>query len=523
MIKNLLPLMIVLPMGAGFIIALLPEKFAYWANRLAIAVTALLLFGSGLFSTTGGYYEIGGWPMPVGINLSLDGFNRVLLLMVGIIGFTVAIYALNYMQLYTGSNRFFALLMLMLAGLNGTLLSGDLFNRFVYVEIAVISSYILVGFGCQAPELKAAFKYAVLGTVASTFTLLGIAVIYSLYGTVNIAHLSVQLAAEPTGILFNSPLLFAGLFMVLGFAYKAALVPFHVWQPDVFETAPAAVVGLISGGLVGVVGIYAMIRTIFTVFGITTWLGWMLLSLAVFSILYGSFKVLEQESLRRVYAYQTISQLGFSVLGFGVGSLIISQDGPYWVAVLIVAGAIFHLFNHAIFKTLLILLEGTVEHSEGYTDAVNLSDKTNCDRNFSIASFVAMASAAGIPPFAGFFSKMIILGSCVLAGYYLFAVVGVVGFIVSSVVYYRRRRRFFPGVEKIGGSMRFAVGFLTTVCLASTLLVIPSVWQLFPEQAAEDILTDQIYLEQIEEWRQKLLNMQLPSSVPDNSEVTPDD
>ncbi len=170
----ILPLLVALPLGAGFIIALLPKKHTKAAAVISVTASIIILVGSAALFGYEGIYEIGGWNAPVGISLSIDAFSWIMLMSISTLTLFVLLFSADYMKTYTSRSRFYVLFLMMVAGMNGTVIAGDIFNRFVYVEMAAIASYILVGFGCGSKELAASLKYAVLGALASSVTVLGI-------------------------------------------------------------------------------------------------------------------------------------------------------------------------------------------------------------------------------------------------------------------------------------------------------------------------------------------------------------
>ena len=191
---SILPFFIAIPLGCAFIIPLLRgrySRYGAWVSLAGLAVLtfmAVLLIGGGPF-----LYSVGGpWDtdIPIRINLICDSLTVLLLVMVSVISLVVCVYAFSYMKQYTGLEKFYALFMLMIAGMNGVVLTGDIFNMFVFLEVAAIASYALVAFGTEHEELEASFKYLVLGSIASAFILFGIAILYSLTGTLNLADLN---------------------------------------------------------------------------------------------------------------------------------------------------------------------------------------------------------------------------------------------------------------------------------------------------------------------------------------------
>ncbi|MHC4247859.1 MAG: complex I subunit 5 family protein [Planctomycetota bacterium] len=234
MVPRLLPLAVAIPLGAGFILPLVPKGLRRLADVLALAAAAgICAVAVSLFDPAWGYapYTMGGWRAPVGIVLRLDALSWLLFAVIAGVSLCIVLYATQYMDTYTARGRFYGLLFLMIAGMTGVVLTGDLFNLYVFLEVAAISSYALVAFGTEAEELEASFKYAVLGSVASSLILLGIAVLYGLFGTVNMAHLAEKIAgAAKAGDEAKMARLFAEVLVISGLALKAALIPFHAFS-----------------------------------------------------------------------------------------------------------------------------------------------------------------------------------------------------------------------------------------------------------------------------------------------------
>jgi len=336
----ILPLFVAIPLGAAFVISLLARKSKGMADVLANLGTGALLVCSlySIFLVNAHkvlVYKVGGWMPPVGICMVLDGLTSFMLVTVNSVSFLVTIYSIAYMEKYTDKCKFYTLFMLMLAGMNGIIITGDLFNLFVFLEIASIASYALVAFGTEAEELEAAFKYAVMGSVASSFVLLGIAVLYSYTSTLNMADISLSLSQKGGGLT----VMFISVLFLMGFGLKAALIPFHAWLPDAHPSAPASISAMLSGVLIKVLGVYALIRIFFNIFGINNAILSVFMFLGVLSMLVGVILALSQWDFKRLLAYHSISQIGYVMLGIGLGT-------PLGIL-----GGLFHLFNHSVFKS----------------------------------------------------------------------------------------------------------------------------------------------------------------------------
>ncbi|GAH44106.1 unnamed protein product, partial [marine sediment metagenome] len=349
-----LPVFIAVPLVTAFLLPVfsgLGRKGKAVATVLANLATVSLLVMAVASIGQFRVYEVGKWSIPLGINLVLDGLSSLLLLAISVVSAAAMLFSARYMEQYTAKAKYLCLFLLMVAGMNGVVLSGDIFNLFVFLEIASIASYALVGFGCEHEELEASFKYMVLGTIGSIFILFAVALVYGNTGSLNMAYISK--AIQGSGL--NAGLSFAMALFVVGFGLKAALVPFHAWLPDAHPSAPAPISAMLSGILIKTLGIYALARVVFNVFGVSVSMGWLLVALGLLSMVAGAFLAIGQEDFKRLLAYSSISQIGYVVLGLGLGGLIIARDGNVAWASLAILGGLFHLVNHAVYKSLLFL------------------------------------------------------------------------------------------------------------------------------------------------------------------------
>lgn len=354
---HIIPLFVAIPLAGSFITAIVGKRVK-WMPDFMGNLTTLTLFAASLASVwiANKYgilvYSVGAWKAPIGIAMVLDGLTVFMLVTVNLVAFFVSIYAVNYMEHFTSKWKFYTLFLLMLAGMNGVVVTGDMFNLFVFLEIASVASYALVAFGTEKHELEAAFKYAVMGTVASLFILLGIAILYSFTSTLNMADMANVLAAKNSE---NIVLMISVLFL-MGFGLKAALVPFHAWLPDAHPSAPAPISAMLSGILIKSLGIYTLCRIFYNVIGVNASISAILMFLGTLSMVVGGLLALGQWDFKRLLAYSSISQIGYIILGIGLGT-------PLGVL-----GGLFHLFNHSVFKSLLFLNSGAVVYATGTRD-----------------------------------------------------------------------------------------------------------------------------------------------------------
>jgi len=489
-----LPAFVAIPLVTAFLLPVFAKRGKAIATVLANLATISLLVLAIASIGQSRVYEVGRWSIPLGINLVLDGLSSLMLLAISFVSAAAMLFSIRYMEQYTAKAKFLCLFLLMVAGMNGVALSGDIFNLFVFLEIASLASYALVGFGCEHEELEASFKYMVLGSIGSIFILFAVALVYGNTGSLNMAYISK--AIQSSGL--NRGLAFAlGLFIV-GFGLKAALVPFHAWLPDAHPSAPAPISAMLSGILIKTLGVYALARVVFNVFGISVSMGWLLIVLGLLSMVAGAFLAIGQWDFKRLLAYSSISQLGYVVLGIGLGGLIIARDGNLAWASLAILGGLFHLLNHAVYKSLLFLTSGSVQMSTGtrqLREMGGLAEKLPVTR---ATCTIASASIAGIPPFSGFWSKLILVIAAIQAHFYWIAAIIVFVSLCTLIMYLKVQRYVFLGelpenlqeIKENRGSMLVAMVFLACLCtLMGLLLLVPGLREIVLEPAVK-VLVD---------------------------------
>ena len=486
----MIPLFVAIPLGAAFLMPILGRASKKVTDILTNLVTLSLLVLSLIavlsLNDQTLVYNVGGWlaskGIPVGIYMVLDGLSSLMLLVVNLIAFLVSFYSISYMERFTDKPRFYCLFLLMVAGMNGVILSGDMFNIYVFLEIAAISSYALVAFGTEKDELEAAFKYQVLGTVASCMILLGIAILYSLTGTLNMADIAGIIARGGT----NTAVLFVAVLFLVGFGLKAAIMPFHAWLPDAHPSAPAPISAMLSGVLIKSIGVYAILRIFFNVLGIghSESILYILLILGSISMIGGALLALGQIDIKRMLAYSSISQIGYIILAFGLGT-------PLGFL-----GGLFHLFNHATFKSLLFLNSGAIEYSAGTRDLTKMGGLASKMPVTGATGVIGSMSIAGIPPFSGFWSKLIIIIAAVQAGHFIFALLAVLASIITLAYYLKLQNMAFFGklsgllnnIKEAPAFMCISMVVLAILSIVMGALLIPSVREIVLDPACDVII-----------------------------------
>ena len=483
---NIIPLFAIVPLAGAFLITIagkrlkwFPDVFGNAATLISFVLSIVAVFVCNKYGTL--VYGVGAWKPPFGIALVLDGLTSFMLVTVNVVAFCISIFSIDYMKKFTSKWKFYSLFLLMLAGMNGVVITGDLFNLFVFLEIASVASYALVAFGTEKHELEAAFKYAIMSTVGSLFILLGIVLLYSYTSTLNMADMANVIAQKGGG---NITLMVSVLFL-MGFGLKAALVPFHAWLPDAHPSAPAPISAMLSGVLIKSLGVYALCRIFFNVIGMSGTVSEVLLFLGALSMVIGVFLAVGQWDFKRLLAYHSISQIGYVILGIGLGT-------PLGLI-----GGLFHLFNHSIFKSLLFLNSGAVEYSTGTRDLTKMGGLSQKMPVTGSTSLVASMSIAGIPPFNGFWSKLIIIIACVQAGRYGYAFWAVLASVltlasfmkVMKYAFYDKLKGQWENVKEVPIFMKVSMAALAIICLVGGILLLAGMNVLFLERAA-DVLSE---------------------------------
>ncbi|MZR30570.1 monovalent cation/H+ antiporter subunit D family protein [Sneathiella sp. DP05] len=394
-------LVAIVPLMAAPICALLRGKTAPWAFTTITSACTFYISIQLLFSVASSgpiSYELGGWAPPWGIEYVVDLLSGFMLVLISGISTGVLLYARESITKEVAPQQlglFFTAYLLALTGMLGISITGDAFNVFVFLEIMSLSSYALIAMGERTDRraLTAAFQYLIIGTVGATFYLIGVGLIYLMTGTLNIA----DIAARLPEIEGTRPILAAAGFIVIGIGIKLALFPFHVWLPNSYTYAPNIVTAFFAGTATKV-GVYLLIRFIFTVFGENYSFGELgltdiLLPLGVLAFLTMSSVAIYQTNIKRLLAYSSVAQMGYIILGISLAS----ESG--------LTAAILHIFNHAIVKTGLFLSLGCMFFVVGST---YLKDLEGIGKRMPITTFGFVLGGfglIGVPLTPGFISK----------------------------------------------------------------------------------------------------------------------
>jgi proton-translocating NADH-quinone oxidoreductase chain N len=374
--------------------------------------------------------SIGGFSPPFCITLFAGPVGLLLSALVALAGLVVSIYAIAYID-KGPTTRYHTLYLLLLVGATGVVLTGDIFNLFVFFEILCISSYALVAYVGDRGGLEAAAKYLIQGAVGSALLLLGIGLLYGLTGTLNMADIAGRIGSISSVSVFVPMAL-----IVVGLGVEAAIFPLNAWLPDAHSSAPSTISAILSGIAIEV-GLYAVIRVVFTVFGASSVLLF-LVFLGVLTLLVGEMCAFAQSNIKRMLAYSSIGQIGLIVF-----AVSLATTGS-------VAGGLFQLISHTLSKVVLFLAVGYMIYRSGSTEISSLEGMGKRMPLTSLAFTVAAFSLVGLPPFAGFPSKFLIVRAAVLEQGTLFLVLiglvlvgtvieGAYFFRVVQTIYFRKR------------------------------------------------------------------------------------
>ena len=386
-------------------------------------------------------YDIGEFGK-YGIVLAADMLSALLVLLTAFISLWVMIYSFDYIEKKSLSNSYYPLYFMMLGGIFGIFVTGDLFNLFVFFEIMFLASAGLImaneslNVTDTSHKLEATYKYMLLGMLGSFLMLAAIATIYATIGSLNMADIAAKIrvlddAGTVPWVVYGAALLF-----IVVFGNKAALVPLHFWLPDVHPTAPTPISAMLSGIMIKV-GAYCMLRVLFLVLApAKTFFLPILMFFALLTIAVGAISAMGQADLKRVLAYSSVSQIGYVLLGLSFGTI-----GA-------ITAAIMYLVNHAIAKSMLFLVAGGIIHETHTRDLRKMGGLITVLPLLSAVFLVGTMSVAGFPPTGGFISKFALFQAAVSDGFFLPLLIAVVMAVVTVFYMFRTWIAVFWGENK---------------------------------------------------------------------------
>ncbi len=446
---------IAVPLFAAFLIPLIGKvskeavKLVPGIVLLYLSYIALNLFPRGLEQPI--VEIIAGFKPPFGITLYYGPLAAFLTTLITLIGFVIWLYSYKFI-IREPFEKYYMLFMLLITGSTGIILTGDIFNMFVFMEITAIAAYSLTAFLRDKDGAEAAFKYLLIGSFASTFFLLGILIIYMQTGTLNLADIAIKMADVPMTIK-----IFVLVLFLTGLGIEAEIFPLNGWAPDAYSQAPSPV-GAVFGGIVVKAAIYALMRIVYLMFNFHSVLHFFVI-MGIITMLVAEMAAMRQHQIKRMLAFSSIGQMGLVIIAFGLGT----EPG--------VRAALFQMFNHALIKSLLFFAAGYLVFHSG-SKHISALDGLGRDKPLTSFFFAFGALAiVGLPPFAGFWSKLYILLS--VADAHLVTVIVLILFgAVIEIVYYLRvvsrlyfKRETATDVRRTPASGLVAMGILAVVIL----------------------------------------------------------
>ncbi len=383
----------------------------FWRNIAAQRVISVIgnmfafLLCLRLFSATDefGYLivQVGSWEAPFGIIFVSDTLSSIMVLLTAIVSLAVGIYstaALNPSRIKYGYFVFFHFLVM---GLLGAFLTGDIFNLYVWFEVVIISSFVLLTLGGKKMQMEGAIKYVAMNMLASIVFLTAIGILYGITGTLNMADLAVKIkSVENLGLVSITALLFFA-----GFGIKSAIFPLYFWLPSSYHTPPSAIAA-IFGGLLTKMGIYAMLRTFTLIFQPDEFIRNVFIVISILTMVTGALGAINKRSIKRLISYLIVCHIGYLIAGIGL------------YTEMAIVGVIFYLMHDVIVKSNLLMIAGIIQKIRNTIDMTRLGGLYNDYPKLSVIIAIAMFSLIGIPPLSGFWPKIQFFGESLRAEQY---------------------------------------------------------------------------------------------------------
>jgi multicomponent Na+:H+ antiporter subunit D len=465
---------------AGYLNRRLPFYMALGMNSFFLILSLFVL--NHVLAVGPIRYWLGGWRPPWGIEYVVDAMNAYLLVIVISIIILGLIYSKRNVEFEIEERKhatFYTLVQLMAAGLYGITVTGDLFNMFIWLEIASLTAYALIAVA-GGRALRPAFNYVIMGSIGACFYIFGVCWLYSVTGTLNMGDMRLLLPL----VYDNKVVQMAFAMIVVGIMIKAYIFPLHLWQPDVYTFAPSTISSMMASVHVKVM-FYILLRLFYSVFtldfirhyiGIDMLICW----LAVAAILAGSIWAIKQRNLRRMLAYSSIAQMGYILLGVGLSPL-----SPWGLV-----GSVAHILNHAVGKGCLFMSAGAIKQKEGYRDIKSLEGLGKKMPISSAAFTIAAFSMIGLPPTAGFASKLFLILASLDASQYPFVAVLLLSGLLNLVYFWRVIDKMYfvrheepvqhektAQVEENRGGYELPVSMLAPmIVLASLCIILGLLW-----------------------------------------------
>lgn len=488
--NNWLVAPVIIPLLTGMVLIIFQKNI-----QLQRILSLLAMFATGVISVLlmnqvkeGGIQtlQLGGWEAPFGISFVGDMFSALLLLATSIVAVCCLIYAFPSIGRKQEKLYFYPLFLFLITGVNGSFLTGDLFNLYVFFEVFLVASYVLITLGGTGRQLRESLKYIFTNIIASAFFLIGVAYLYSMTGTLNLAHLSVRIAeVGQDGMITTVALLF-----LIVFALKAGLLLFF-WLPGSYSVPPTAIAAIFAA-LLTKVGIYAMIRMFTLIFYHEPQITHLIIGiLAAVTMILGGLGAIGFGDLRKIITYNVVISVGFIMLGL----VSFTHEG--------LMGSIYYLLHDILIKALIFLIGGTVIHLTGTSRLKDISGLIRLHPQLGWMFFIAVLSMVGIPPLSGFLGKVFTIQGTFEAGYYW---LGGIGLLASLFILYSMIKMFMNAFwgetilsqEEEKGTTKGLLLPIALLTIASLALGIGAEGIAgYVAQAAEELLNPNLYIQAV--------------------------
>jgi len=464
MINNFIILPLLLHMTTAIVLLFLWKRITVQRIISVIANVVILIVSILLFIQTWQTgiitMQAGNWPAPFGITFVSDVFSSMMVLFTSISAVAISLYSTISINRARMKYGYFPIFHFLFMGLNGAFLTGDIFNLYVWFEVVIISSFVLMTLGGKKPQMESAIKYVAMNMLASVIFLTAIAILYGLTGSLNMADLAIKVAQIENRGLVNV----TGLLFFVGFGIKSAVFPLYYWLPSSYHTPPSAIAA-IFGGLLTKVGIYALLRFFTLIIIPNEFITTVFSYVAIATLIIGAFGAVVKRDVRRMFSYLIVCHIGFMIAGLGLFTEVA------------LAGAIFYLFHDIIIKTNLFLVSGIIYRIKGTMRMPQLGGLYAQYPRLSLLMAIVLFSLVGIPPLSGFWPKInLFLASFLERDYVLIAAMILASFVTLYVIAKMWTEVFWkPEPPLQEGETVYVDGFAIMKPFSKFLLVFPIV------------------------------------------------
>ncbi len=364
--------------------------------------------------------QTGNWKAPFGITFISDTLSAIMVLLTGFVSLAVGIYSTSALNRSRIKYGYFFTFHLLIMGLLGAFLTGDIFNLYVWFEVVIISSFILLTVGGKKMQMEGAIKYVTMNILASSIFLTAIGILYGITGSLNIADIAVKIQSiENTGLVTVTSLLF-----FVGFGIKSAVFPLYFWLPSSYHTTPSAIAA-IFGGLLTKMGVYALIRVFTIIFTPDNFVTILFIVIAVLTMITGALGTINKKNIRRVLSYLIVCHIGYLIAGIGL------------YTELAFVGIIFYLIHDVIVKSNMFMITGVIVKIRESVDMTRLGGLLKDYPKFSFMVALVFLSLAGIPPLSGFWPKILLLKESFTQEHFILLIALIVASFVTLFVIIR--------------------------------------------------------------------------------------